>query len=146
MQKEKEKCNEILLPLVKKMTDIPCPILKTGWKKISMDHYFCKTCDKDLKYPICKNCMRRCHRNHIQSELYKADENTKIICSCGQKGHNLLNEEINLDQKYLSCKFHEFNLASEIYEYYENQNKVRICTFCFNFCRYFKSWHNRRLC
>ena len=135
MQKEKEKCNEILLPLVKKMTNIPCPILKTGWKKISMDHYFCKTCDKDLKNPICKNCMRRCHRNHIQSKLYKADENTKIICSCGQKCHNLLNEEINLDQKYLSCKFHEFNLSSEIYEYYENQNKVRICTFCFNFCR-----------
>lgn len=141
MKKEKEKynkkrsLNESPLELVRIMGSISCPILKYGWKKISMDYYYCKTCDKDNKNPICVNCMKKCHKNHIPSQLFPANDQTKTLCMCGLRAHSMLNEETSSDKNFLVCKFFEFNIKAEIYEYYENTNGIKICTFCNHFCK-----------
>ena len=78
---------------------------------------------------------QKCHKNHIPSQLFPANDQTKTLCMCGLRAHSMLNEETSSDKNFLVCKFFEFNIKAEIYEYYENTNGIKICTFCNHFCK-----------
>ena len=123
------------LPLVSKLLSVDCLVLKYGTRPITMPYYFCKTCDKDYKTIVCMECMKRCHRGHQSSELFNKTRLDQVVCMCGIQCHNLVTELKKNDIKLNFCNFFLLNLAGDNIEYYQNENKVIICTFCNNFCR-----------
>ena len=133
--------NKPQLSLVKKMKQIPCDIMKTGVHKVAMDYFFCKTCDKERKYPICKVCAEQCHRNHLVLDYVQAGEGHLTICMCGFKGHLVKKvknkkkeEEIDIEQNSSKCYFNNLSAAAGLYEYYLTQGGKKICAFCYHFC------------
>ena len=130
--------NKPQLGIVQKMKQISCDIMATGIKKIAMDYFFCKTCDKEHKFPICKVCAERCHKGHLILDYVQANEEHPAICMCGFKGHNIKNkkkeEEIDIEQNSSKCYFNDLSLAAGQYEYYIGINGKKICSFCYHFC------------
>ena len=126
------------LAIVQKMKQIPCNILSTGIHKIPMDYFFCKTCDKEHKFPICKVCAEKCHRNHLILDYVQASESHKSICMCGFKGHYIKSkkkeEEIDIEQNSSRCYFHNLSIAAGLFEYYITSTGKKICVFCYHFC------------
>mgnify|MGYP004451844731 CR=1 FL=1 len=87
------KSNKPQLAIVQKMKQIPCNIMSTGPKKVAMDYFFCKVCDKEHKFPICKICGERCHKGHHLSDYIQANEDHPAICMCGFKCHSMPNNK-----------------------------------------------------
>ena len=130
--------NKPQLGIIQKMKQINCDIMSTGIKKIAMDYFFCKTCDKEHKFPICKVCAERCHKGHLILDYVQANEEHPAICMCGFKGHNIINkkkeEEIDIEQNSSKCYFNNLSLAAGQYEYFIGVNGKKICVFCYHFC------------
>ena len=130
--------NKPQLSIVQKMKQISCEIMATGIHKVPMDYFFCKTCDKEHKYPICKVCVEQCHRSHLILDYVQASEGHLSICMCGFKGHVIKNkkreEEIDIDQNSSKCYFNDLSVAAGIYDYYISQKGKKICVFCYHFC------------
>ena len=130
--------NKPQLAIVQKMKQISCDIMATGVKKIAMDYFFCKTCDKEHKFPICKVCAERCHKSHLILDYVQANEEHPAICMCGFKGHNMISkkkeEEIDIEQNSSKCFFNDLSLAAGHYEYFIGINGKKICCFCYHFC------------
>ena len=130
--------NKPQLGIIQKMKQINCYIMATGIKKIAMDYFFCKTCDKEHKFPICKVCAERCHKGHLILDYVQANEEHPAICMCGFKGHNIINkkkeEEIDIEQNSSKCYFNNLSLAAGQYEYFIGVNGKKICVFCYHFC------------
>ena len=130
--------NKPQLSIVQKMKQISCEIMATGIHKVPMDYFFCKTCDKEHKYPICKVCAEQCHRSHLILDYVQASEGHLSICMCGFKGHVIKNkkreEEIDIDQNSSKCYFNDLSVAAGIYDYYISQKGKKICVFCYHFC------------
>ena len=130
--------NKPQLGIIQKMKQISCDIMATGIKKIAMDYFYCKTCDKEHKFPICKVCAERCHKGHLILDYVQANEEHPAICMCGFKGHNIINkkkeEEIDIEQNSSKCYFNNLSLAAGQYEYFIGINGKKICSFCYHFC------------
>ena len=130
--------NKPQLSIVQKMKQISCDIMATGIKKVAMDYFFCKTCDKEHKFPICKVCAEKCHKGHLILDYVQASEEHPAICMCGFKGHNIMNkkkeEEIDIEQNSSKCYFNNLSLSAGQYEYYIGINGKKICSFCYHFC------------
>ena len=130
--------NKPQLPFVQKMKQIPCDIMSTGFKKIQGDFFFCKACDKEHKYPICKKCFDKCHKGHLKSDSIKPTDGIPSFCMCGFKCHSMLNkkkeEEIDIEQNSSKCLFNNLSLAAGQYEYFIGINGKKVCSFCFHFC------------
>ena len=130
--------NKPQLGIVQKMKQIPCDIMATGIKKVAMDYFYCKTCDKEHKFPICKVCAERCHKGHLILDYIQANEDHPAICMCGYRGHNMINkkkeEEIDIEQNSSKCFFNDLSYAAGQYEYYIGINGKKICSFCYHFC------------
>ena len=130
--------NKPQLSVVQKMKQISCDIMATGIHKVPMDYFFCKTCDKERKYPICKVCAEQCHRSHLVLDYVQASEGHLSICMCGFKGHVIKikkkEEEIDIEQNSSKCYFNDLSLAAGLYEYYLSQKGKKICVFCYHFC------------
>ena len=131
--------NKPQLSLIQKMKQIPCDIMATGIHKVPMDYFFCKTCDKEHKYPICKVCAEQCHKNHLILDYVSASEGHLSICMCGFKGHAIKikkkeEEIIDIDQNSSKCYFNDLSMAAGLYEYYISQKGKKICIFCYHFC------------
>ena len=130
--------NKPQLPFVQKMKQTPCDIMSTGFKKIQSDFFFCKACDKEHKYPICKKCFDKCHKGHLKSDNIKPNDGVPSYCMCGFKCHSMLNkkkeEEIDIEQNTSKCYFHNLSLAAGQYEYFIGINGRKVCSFCYHFC------------
>ena len=130
--------NKPQLPFVQKMKQTPCDIMSTGFKKIQADFFFCKACDKEHKYPICKKCFDKCHKGHLKSDNNKPNDGVPSYCMCGFKCHSMLNkkkeEEIDIEQNSSKCYFHNLSLAAGQYEYFIGINGRKVCSFCYHFC------------
>ena len=131
--------NKPQLSIIQKMKQIPCDIMATGIHKVPMDYFFCKTCDKEHKYPICKVCAEQCHKSHLILDYVQASEGHKSICMCGFKGHVIKikkkeEEIIDIEQNSSKCYFNDLSIAAGLYEYYISQKGKKICVFCYHFC------------
>ena len=130
--------NKPQLPFVQKMKQIPCDIMSTGFKKIAGDFFYCKACDKEHKFPICKKCFDKCHKGHIKSDNIRPIDMIPSYCMCGYKCHSMLNkkkeEDIDLEQNTSKCFFNNLSLAVGQYEYFIAINGRKICAFCYHFC------------
>ena len=130
--------NKPQLTFVQKMKQTPCDIMSTGFKKIQGDFFFCKACDKEHKYPICKKCFDKCHKGHLKSDNIKPNDGVPSYCMCGFKCHSMLNkkkeEEIDIEQNTSKCYFHNLSLAAGQYEYFIGINGRKVCSFCYHFC------------
>ena len=124
------------MELIAVFKQVNCPVLKYGLKKISMDYYFCKNCDKEQKFPICHSCLLKCHKGHQGTERKKATSENLIRCSCAMNNHQTLTEEAKYSLNSLNtCFFYELNKVTDSCFCYQNKNKKRICNFCYCFCR-----------
>ena len=85
--------NNPQLPVVQKMKKIDCCVMNTGLRKINMDYFFCKTCDKEHKFPICKQCAEKCHKGHLIPDYVQGSDDHPAICMCGFKCHNMGKKE-----------------------------------------------------
>ena len=129
--------NKPQLPLVQKMKHTTCSIMKTGMRKTSMDYYYCKTCDKENKFPMCKYCAAKCHKDHIVSDLNLASEDHLVMCMCGYKCHNMSKKEKEDEideQNSMKCCFNQLSQLAEVFEYYQGLDNKKVCIFCYHFC------------
>ena len=130
--------NKPQLPIVQKMKQTPCDIMSAGFKKYAGDFFYCKQCDKEHKFPICKKCFDKCHKGHLKSDNIKQTDIIPSMCMCGYKCHSMLNkkkeEDIDLEQNTSKCYFNNLSLAAGQYEYFIAINGKKICSFCYHFC------------
>ena len=130
--------NKPQLPFVQKMKQTACDIMSTGFKKVAGDFFYCKACDKEHKFPICKKCFDKCHKGHLKSDNIKPIEIIPSYCMCGYKCHSMLNkkkeEDIDIEQNTSKCYFNNLSLAAGQYEYFIAINGRKICSFCYHFC------------
>ena len=85
--------NKPQLPLVKKMKQTFCDVSSSGFSKMKGDFYYCKTCDKEHKYPICKTCLEKCHKGHSKSDNVQPNDEIPNMCMCGYKCHSMSNKK-----------------------------------------------------
>ena len=124
------------MELIAVFKQVNCPVLKYGLKKISMDYYFCKNCDKEQKFPICHSCLIKCHKGHQGTERKKATNENLIRCSCAMNNHQTLSEDAKYALNSLNtCFFYELNKVTDSCFCYQNKNKKKICNFCYCFCK-----------
>ena len=101
-----------------------------------MDYYYCRSCDKDNKFPLCHNCLTRCHKGHQGSERKKASSENLICCTCAMNNHQILSQDEKFAWNSLStCFFYELNKVTDNCFCFENKNKKKICNFCYYFCK-----------
>lgn len=110
-----------------------CPVLKHGLKKIPMDFFYCKDCDKEEKFPMCHSCIKKCHSGHSSSEKHQASSSNLLRCSCAMNNHQTSKQELN--EELTICYFYELNKISDNLFCYENKNGHRICEYCYCFCK-----------
>ena len=124
------------MELIAIFKQIKCPVLKHGLKKIVMDYYFCKTCDKEQKFPICYSCLIKCHKGHQGTDKRKASSENLVRCSCAMNNHQILSQDEKFASNSLStCFFYELNKVTDYCFCFENKNKKKICNFCYYFCK-----------
>ena len=124
------------MELIAIFKQVKCPVLKYGLKKIAMDYYYCRSCDKDNKFPLCHNCLTRCHKGHQGSERKKASSENLICCTCAMNNHQILSQDEKFAWNSLStCFFYELNKVTDNCFCFENKNKKKICNFCYYFCK-----------
>ena len=135
--------------IIKKLKEVEkCSILKYGIKPSFNDisYSFCLTCDSSLINPICIPCLNHCHKGHIIKEEYEIG---KIICSCGERSHIILNiGESNLRKNINECLCNEWAKTSKLNICYINNNINKndiICILCYNFCTYDKSKYSANI-
>ena len=128
--------NNPQLPVVQKMKKIDCYVMNTGLRKINMDYFFCKTCDKEHKFPICKQCAEKCHKGHLIPDYVQGSDDHPAICMCGFKCHNMgkKEKEVDSEQNSIKCCFNLLSILAEQYEYYVGVNGKKVCIFCYHFC------------
>ena len=113
--------NQPQLPIVQKMKENTCEIMYSGYKKVQGEFFYCKTCDKESKYPICKKCLDRCHHNHKIKENMRSNNGIPFLCMCGYKCHSMVNKkekEISIEENSTKCPFNNFSYSLGKYEYY----------------------------
>ena len=124
------------MELIAVFKQVNCPVLKYGLKKISMDYYFCKNCDKEQKFPICHSCLLKCHKGHQGTERKKSTSDNLVRCSCAMNNHQTLSEDAKYALNSLNkCFFYELNKVTDSCFCYINKNKKKICNFCYCFCK-----------
>ena len=121
------------MELITTFKQVNCPVLKYGLKKIKMDYYFCKNCDKEQKFPICHGCLIKCHKGHQGTEKIAGTDDNLIRCSCAMNNHQTSTEEGNYSVN--TCFFYELNKVTDSCFCYQNTNNKRICNFCYCFCK-----------
>ena len=130
--------NKPQLPLVQKMKQTQCDVMINGFTKTIGEFCYCKTCDKEHKYPICKNCFDKCHKGHTKSDNVTPNEEIPNICMCGYKCHSMSDkkkeEGIDLEQNTSKCYFNNLSLAAGQYEYFIGITGRKVCSFCYHFC------------
>ena len=124
------------MELIAIFKQVKCPVLKYGLKKIAMDYYFCKTCDKENKFPLCHSCLLKCHKDHQGSDRKKASSENLIRCTCAMNNHQILSQDEKFAWNSLNtCFFYELNKVTDNCFCFENKNKKKICNFCYYFCK-----------
>ena len=130
--------NKPQLPLVQKMKQTPCEVMSNGFTKILGEFFYCKLCDKEHKYPICKKCFEKCHKGHTKIDNIRPPDGIPTLCMCGYKCHSMSNkkkeEEIDIELNSSKCYFNNLSLAAGQYEYFIGINGKKVCSFCYHFC------------
>ena len=130
--------NKPQLPLVQKMKQNPCDVLSNGFTKVIGEYFYCKSCDKEHKYPICKSCFDKCHKGHLKIDNVKPPEDVPTLCMCGYKCHSMSQkkkeEGIDIELNSSKCYFNNLSLAAGQYEYFIGINGRKVCSFCYHFC------------
>lgn len=119
--------------IIRSFQMVKCSVLKNGIRKIAMDYYYCRECDKEEKFPMCEPCMMKCHNGHVSSEKHPASISTPQRCNCALSNHQITN--LQIDEKICSCYFFEINTVSQQLYCYQNSSNKRICQFCYSFCK-----------
>ena len=121
------------MELVTSFNTLVCPFQFHGLRKIAMDYYYCKDCDKEEKNPMCLSCILKCHKGHTSSEIFKASETDLQRCNCAMNNHQTSTEEGNYS--LYTCYFSDLNKNNDHQYCYKNSHKKQICDFCYTFCR-----------
>ena len=114
-----------------------CSILKYGislsTEKIKFGN--CHTCDTNLMYPICSDCLIQCHKRKGH-DIREIEEPDFIICGCGERMHRFKENEKKKNKKCSSeCPYTDWCEKSMLSTLYIIGEKC-ICEFCYRMCEY----------
>ena len=109
------------MELVTSFNTLVCPFQFHGLRKIAMDYYYCKDCDKEEKNPMCLSCILKCHKGHTSSETFKASETDLQRCNCAMNNHQTSTEEGNYS--LYTCYFSDLNKNNDHQYCYKNSHK-----------------------
>ena len=135
----KENTEEECSNVISEFTKIKkCSVLKYGislsLEKIKFG--YCHTCDTNLMYPICLECLKECH---IKSghDIREIDQPDFILCGCGERMHKFMNhDKKKKNKKYsLECPYNDWCEKSSLSTLYIVDDKC-ICEFCYRMCGY----------
>jgi len=114
-----------------------CSILKYGinlsTEKIKYGN--CHTCDTNLMYPICADCLRECHKRKGH-DVREVDAPDFIVCGCGERMHHFKDAEKKKSKKYSSeCPYSDWCEKSSLSTLYIVDERC-VCEFCYKMCGY----------
>ena len=114
-----------------------CSILKYGislsTEKIKFGN--CHTCDTNLMYPICYDCLIQCHKRKGH-DIREIDQPDFIICGCGERMHRFKELERKRNKKCSSeCPYSDWCEKSMLSTLHIIGEKC-ICEFCYRMCEY----------
>ena len=133
-ESSEDNCNNVISEFTKIKK---CSVLKYGinlsTKKIKFG--YCYTCDTNLMYPICDDCLRECHKKkgHDVREIENPDY---ILCGCGERMHHFKDIERKKTKRYSSeCPYTDWCEKSLLSTLYIVDERC-ICEFCYRMCGY----------
>ena len=131
-ENNEENCQNVISQFTKIKR---CSVLKYGISLSSekIKFGYCHTCDTNLMYSICSECLRECHikLGHDTREIEQPDY---ILCGCGERMHKFSDNEKKKKKKYSAeCPYTDWcekSLLSTLYIV----NEKCICEFCYRMC------------
>ena len=134
-ENSEEDCHNVIYEFTKIKN---CSVLKYGIslsaEKIKFG--FCHTCDINLMFPICSECLRECHTK-LGHETREMEQPDFILCGCGERMHKFLdNDKKRKNKKFSSeCPYSDWCEKSFLSTLYIVNDKC-ICEFCYRMCGY----------
>ena len=129
-----DTCNDVINEFTKiKRCSIIIYGIKTSTEKIR--YGYCQTCDVNLMYPYCLECLNLCHKS-INHKIREIREPGYIRCGCGAKMHRILN--IRRNSKLIisrECPYSDWCEKSRLSTLYVVEGKC-VCEFCYRICGY----------
>ena len=134
-ENSEEECSNVISEFTKIRK---CSVLKYGislsLEKIKFG--YCHTCDTNLMYPICLECLKECH---IKSghDIREIDQPDFILCGCGERMKKFMNKKKKKRKKKysLECPYNDWCEKSSLSTLYIVDEKC-ICEFCYQMCGY----------
>ena len=130
-----EDCHNVISEFTKIKN---CSILKYGislsTEKIKFG--FCHTCDINLMFTICSECLRECHTK-LGHETREMEQPDFILCGCAERMHKFLDNDKKRKNKKFSaeCPYSDWCEKSLLSTLYIVNDKC-ICEFCYRMCGY----------
>ena len=132
--KNEENCNNIISEFTKLKR---CSVMKYGisLSEEKIKFGYCHTCDTNLMYSICSECLRECHLKlgHDTREIEQPDF---ILCGCGERMHKFKDKEKKRKKKFSAeCPYTDWCEKSLLSTLYIVDERC-ICEFCYRMCGY----------
>ena len=129
-----EDCNNVISEFTKIKQ---CSILKYGihlsTQKIPFG--YCHTCDTNLMYAICSECLKECHKK-LGHDIREIEQPDFILCGCGERMHKFKEHEKKKYKKYSEeCPYSDWCEKSLLSTLYIIEDRC-ICEFCYRMCGY----------
>ena len=133
-ESNEENCHNVISEFTKIKR---CSVLKYGISLSSekIKFGYCHTCDKNLMYSICLECLRECHTKlgHDTREIEQPDH---ILCGCGERMHHFEENDKKKNKKFsIECPYNDWCEKSLLSTLYIVDDRC-ICEFCYRMCGY----------
>ena len=81
-----EDCKDVISQFTKIKK---CSVLKYGinLSEEKIKYGKCHTCDANLMYPICFDCLMECHKK-LGHDIREIEQPDFILCGCGERMHH----------------------------------------------------------
>ena len=133
-ESNEENCHNVISEFTKIKR---CSVLKYGISLSSekIKFGYCHSCDKNLMYSICLECLRECHTKlgHDTREIEQPDH---ILCGCGERMHHFEENDKKKNKKFsIECPYNDWCEKSLLSTLYIVDDRC-ICEFCYRMCGY----------
>ena len=129
-----EDCKDVISQFTKIKK---CSVLKYGinLSEEKIKYGKCHTCDANLMYPICFDCLMECHKK-LGHDIREIEQPDFILCGCGERMHHFKDNEKKKAKKYSSeCPYSDWCEKSSLSTLYIVDERC-VCQFCYKMCGY----------
>ena len=134
IENNEEDCHNVISEFTKIKK---CSVLKYGislsTEKIKFG--YCHTCDTNLMYSICSECLKECHTK-LGHDTREIDQPDYILCGCGERMHQFKDNDKKKNKKFsVECPYNDWCEKSFLSTLYIVDGRC-ICEFCYRMCGY----------